>query len=124
MASVPPPKLIVIADDYEEAAALLASLVQVATPHTALVARNGIEALEQATLYEAEVCILDMQMPVMDGLTAALELHRRLGARRPRLLAMSGRGSSLDEARSSGLFDLVLLKPVDMDELLAFLNLP
>ena len=39
-------------------------------------ASNGQEAIEMVERYYPDVVILDLQMPVMDGLTAAIEIKR------------------------------------------------
>ena len=69
-------------DDFREALAMfLAEL-----PAVALVgeARNGQEAVELAEATQAEVVLLDLDMPVIDGLEAARILKQR--PRTPRIV--------------------------------------
>ncbi len=62
---------VVLADDVEELRFLLAmSLERAGGFEVVGQARNGLEAIEQARLHHPDVMVLDLSMPVMDGLEA------------------------------------------------------
>jgi len=88
------------------------------------VASNGQETLEAVERQPYDVVLLDVQMPVMDGLTAARELCKRLPAeRRPYLIAQTA-GVMPDErtaCRKAGIQGFVG-KPIKIEELAAQLQ--
>ncbi|QNP64006.1 response regulator transcription factor [Streptomyces genisteinicus] len=82
------------------------------------VAADGLEALARAGEYRPDLIVLDIQMPRMDGLTAARRL-RAAGSRVP-VLMLTARDTVGD--RVTGLdagADDYLVKPFELDELLA-----
>ncbi len=82
------------------------------------VAHDGEEGLYMAENYEADVIILDILLPVMDGLSVLREM-RRSGIKTPVLL-LTAKGDVSD--RIKGLdtgADDYLAKPFDFGELLA-----
>lgn len=82
------------------------------------VAVDGADALEKAATYRPDLVVLDIQMPRMDGLTAARRL-RGTGATIP-ILMLTARDTVGD--RVTGLdagADDYLVKPFELDELFA-----
>ncbi|MCX4824076.1 response regulator transcription factor [Streptomyces sp. NBC_01142] len=82
------------------------------------VAVDGIDALTRAETYAPDLIVLDIQMPRMDGLTAARRL-RATGSRVP-ILMLTARDTVGD--RVTGLdagADDYLVKPFELDELFA-----
>ena len=82
------------------------------------VAVDGADALEKATAYQPDLVVLDIQMPRMDGVTAARRI-RGAGARTP-ILMLTARDTVGD--RVTGLdagADDYLVKPFELDELFA-----
>ncbi|SDL10462.1 response regulator transcription factor [Streptomyces indicus] len=82
------------------------------------VAADGAEALEKAAACAPDLVVLDIQMPRMDGLTAARRL-RASGATTP-ILMLTARDTVGD--RVTGLdagADDYLVKPFELDELFA-----
>lgn len=67
---------------------------------------NGDLAVQQALSYQFDLLLMDIQMPVMDGISA-MQLLRQLGYDRP-IIAMSA-----EEVPATG-FDLVLKKTTAM----------
>jgi two-component system CheB/CheR fusion protein len=115
-----PVKLILIADDYDDAAALMAELVQHATPYEAIAAKDGREAIDLAQQRRPDVAILDIDMPQIGGIEVARILRSEFGENRPLLIALTG-GTHTDDAQLSGMFDHVFRKPIGTMTLLRVL---
>lgn len=82
------------------------------------VAVDGFDALTKATAYAPDLIVLDIQMPRMDGLTAARRL--RAGGSKVPILMLTARDTVGD--RVTGLdagADDYLVKPFELDELFA-----
>jgi signal transduction histidine kinase/CheY-like chemotaxis protein len=87
-------------------------------------AANGEEALQAVERQPYDVIFMDVQMPVMDGLTATRELRRRFGlGRRPRIVALTANAmqDDRDQAEAAGMDDYVA-KPVTPEALVAALR--
>ncbi len=88
--------------------------------HTTMVAANGQEALEMLNRERFDLILMDVQMPVLDGLTAATEIRRRergTGNRIP-IVALTAHAYESDRERciSAGM-DAFLPKPIDPRQL-------
>ena len=82
-----------------------------------LLATNGREALETVSDHGFDVILLDLMMPVMDGLTFLAE-RRRLGLAEgvPIVCVSAGGAEMLKHALRLGATEC-LQKPIDVDEL-------
>jgi PAS domain S-box-containing protein len=112
-----PPRRVLVVDDGSENREL-ARLVLEETGLQVIEADNGQVALDQVAAQPVDLILMDMQMPVMDGVTATRRL-RALGVTTPILAltanAMKGFEAEIDEAGFSGFHT----KPLDIDSLLA-----
>jgi two-component system, chemotaxis family, chemotaxis protein CheY len=79
-------------------------------------ARNGLEALERVEAERPAVILLDLMMPVMDGVTFARALHARPAVKDVPILVISADGNPA-RAASVGARGY-LAKPFDIDTLL------
>ena len=92
--------------------------------HRTDVVSNGVEALEALRLRSYDVVLMDVQMPVMDGLEATRRVRENLPAeRQPRIIAMTANAMAEDRevAHEAGMDDY-LSKPVRPEELAAALS--
>jgi PAS domain S-box-containing protein len=87
-------------------------------------AMNGLEALYALERQTYDVVLMDMQMPEMDGISAALEIQRRYQpTKRPRIIAVTANASDRDRESclAAGMEDF-LSKPVRPQNLRAVLE--
>ena len=84
---------------------------------------NGRAAVERATAVEFDIILMDVQMPVMDGLTATKHLrqHERLRAIPIVGLTAGAMEEDRNKCLAAGMSDY-LSKPVDWDKLLSLLD--
>ncbi|HEV8267027.1 MAG TPA: ATP-binding protein, partial [Thermoanaerobaculia bacterium] len=85
--------------------------------HRGDLAADGREALAALERRAYDVVLMDVQMPVMDGLTAAVEIRKRYGER-PFIIAMTANAFHEDRERclAAGMDDY-LSKPIWIDDL-------
>ena len=117
--------LLLITDDDRSAAETLAELLPLLLPAPVevVLAFNGKEAIAAATGSRTpDAVIMDVEMPVMDGINAAIQIRRELGGRTPTLIAATGRADMLERATVNTAYDHALLKPLNVDELLGLLQ--
>ena len=67
---------VVLADDQDLLRAGLRALLQARGVNVLAEARHGREAVEAARLHRPDVLVLDIRMPVMDGIAATREVLR------------------------------------------------
>ncbi len=82
------------------------------------VAGNGQEALTLACTRAYDLVLMDLQMPVMDGLDATRALRAAALARQPRIVALTANTSPSDrqQCQEAGM-DHFLSKPLQIEEL-------
>ncbi|MEZ4702261.1 MAG: response regulator [Rhodothermales bacterium] len=83
------------------------------------VANNGQEALDLFAKQTYDIVLMDIQMPVMDGVTATENLRRIYGAERPYIIAVTANATPADRQRcmEAGMNDFVT-KPIDAVKLI------
>jgi len=111
---------VLVADDYADSAQVLATALELLTPYDVKCVTGGQAAVDAAG-DDLCACVLDVNMPGVDGIEVARRLRDRLGEDRPMLVAVTGHPDSKDRASLSGLFDYVLAKPVPIDSLVELL---
>lgn len=110
---IPARLTLMVVDDNADAAQTLGILLET-EGYEVEVATDSRVALEHATRRPADVFILDIGMPELDGYELAKRIRSLQGAHPPLLVALTGYGSEADQerARSAG-FDYHFTKPVD-----------
>ena len=115
------PRRVLIIEDNADAGESMRALLRT-DHHEVEVVHDGAAGLAKLEDFRADVVLLDIGLPRMDGYMVAHAIRERfaLAARRPKLLALTGYGS--DDDRNAALkagFDGHFAKPVDPVRLLA-----
>ena len=117
------PVKVLVAEDVELNAEILLEILEMEGFETSL-AKNGIEAVElfsASAIGEFDIILMYMQMPVMDGCTASMEIRKleRADAKSVMIYACTANTFQEDKERAlaSGMNDF-LTKPIDIDILL------
>jgi CheY-like chemotaxis protein len=85
-------------------------------------AANGYEAIEQAKKTRPDAVLMDIAMPVLNGITAATMIHQLENCGDIPIIAITAFGKHYVEEASDYGFDAVIEKPVDMDHLKTVLD--
>lgn len=107
--------LVLVVDDDPDILDAICDILEVEQYRVAR-ARNGLEALERVEAERPAVILLDLMMPVMDGVAFARALHERPAVRDVPILVISADGNPA-RAASVGARGY-LAKPFDIDTLL------
>ena len=81
-------------------------------------AENGVEAVKLATRLNPDVVVMDLMMPVMDGLAATLKILEQMPEANIMVLTTFGEAEAIRTALKSGAKGAVT-KDLDPDELVA-----
>ena len=108
---------VMVVDDNEDAGEALAALLGM-FGHKVTVAADGTSALLAARAFDADVFILDIGLPDMDGFELATRLRTQPRFANATLIALTGYGQPADriKGKEAG-FDHYFVKPVNIEEL-------
>ncbi len=87
------------------------------------IASNGLEALQNFAPGKHQVILMDIMMPVMDGITSMKELRKKYDTELPPVIAITANAMRGDKEKylTEG-FDAYIAKPVTMNKLLTELR--
>ena len=112
-------RAVLLVDDHADSRELFEEILR-GMGHTVTVARDGEEALALLLAGDFQVAVIDIGLPGIDGHAVARTARERLGARAPRLVAMTGYSRPLErDASARAGFDVHLVKPVEASDLVA-----
>jgi two-component system cell cycle response regulator DivK len=120
--------LVLLAEDNEATAELTKRILEM-FGYQVTVARNGLEAVEKAVAELPDVIVMDIHMPVMDGLEAASRIRNEPRTRSIPILAATAKAMYRDKEKclASGCNDYIA-KPFTHTQLIAsikrLLNMP
>ncbi|MBF0625352.1 MAG: response regulator [Magnetococcales bacterium] len=111
--------ILIVDDNAEEVRhPMQRQLGRVYGPENILEADNGRAALEMVARHRPEVVILDIMMPVMDGIAACQAIRADVDNIGIYIIMLTGRNGGLPEGLAVGA-DVYLRKPWDFEELSA-----
>lgn len=110
--------LVLVVDDFTDGRELIAELLEF-HGFTTLQARDGAEAVRLAIEHRPELIIMDLSMPVVDGIEATRLILQDPRTRTTRVIAVTGHATDaiLGRALEAGCLR-ALAKPCDPDRLL------
>ena len=118
----PKGRRILIAEDNEHNLAMAIEMLD-AHNHQVVVARNGQEAVEMAKLHKPELILMDIRMPVMNGLEATQKLRAIPEFVNTPIIAMTAStGSEAEKTYLAKGCTAHLAKPVHLKQLYAILK--
>jgi PAS domain S-box-containing protein len=107
------PRRVLVVDDNEDAAEMLAALLR-SDGHEVHTVYRGSDALKRVQTFVPHVALLDIGLPEMDGYDLAQRMRRLPQLRDVRLVALTGYGQADDRLRTQAAgFDDHLVKPVE-----------
>jgi len=121
-ALTPPARRLLVVEDHEPALVAVSDYLVVKGFKVA-VARNGAEAVESCRQALPDLVLMDVQMPLMDGLEATQKIRELPGGRAVKIVAFTALAMQDDQTRclAAGA-DAYLSKPFRFSELLALIN--
>jgi len=115
-------KKILVVDDVLDIAETTGKLLSMLGYRTSL-AHDGQEAIDKAMAEQPDVVLLDLQMPVLDGFSAAREIRRARPGGPPMLIALSAMAHLCgNDALTACGFDHCITKPADLNRLVALIE--
>ncbi|MES1176028.1 MAG: response regulator [Myxococcales bacterium] len=110
------PRRVLVVEDNRDAAELL-RLALTPGGHDTKVTHSAAEALALLAEFQPEVAFLDIAMPGMDGIELARALRGMPALAECRIVAITGCHFPAQRAPSPPLFDMHLVKPLDIRQL-------
>jgi CheY-like chemotaxis protein len=104
---------ILIADDIEGVRRMLTQTLE--DEHLVFQANNGLEAVRLSEIESPDIVILDLDMPVMDGVEAARQIKDKFP--RLKIIAMTGQPHSENAHLVRAICDAFIEKPFRVVEL-------
>src|SRR4029077_12526716 len=112
---LPMPIRIVLADDHVLVRQSLTSLLEREGHQVVGAAAEGKEAVRQVNTLQPEIAILDISMPIMNGLNAAREIRSSFPKTKTILLTQHDEDEYISEALEAGVKGYVLKSQVASD---------
>jgi PAS domain S-box-containing protein len=108
---------ILVVDDNRDSARTMAKILEL-DGHEVVCVYDGLAVIEQVAADQPEVILLDIGLPGIDGYQVAQQLRQRYPKQEHMLIAVTGYGGELNNARAQlAGFDHYLVKPVNLSAL-------
>jgi len=108
-------KTVLVVEDDEDIGALIVEALSQETPYQALLATDGLQALEMIRSFAPRLFLLDYRLPGMDGIELYDHLHATKGLESVPTLMISVNVPMLEMQKRSIIY---MKKPFDLGELL------
>ena len=114
--------LVLVVEDFEDNRFMMKRLLEM-SGYRVVEAVNGNQAVESAAREQPDIILMDLSLPLLDGLAATRRIREQQGARRVPIVAVSAHDSAdfHAEALAAGCNEYVT-KPIDFDQLVQLLE--
>lgn len=107
---------VLIADDYDDIRDMMKFLLEL-HGYEAIVAADGYDAVEKTYKHRPDMILMDLSMPLLDGLGATRAIRQFEGASDIPIVAVTAYGDFYkDRALAAGFTD-VITKPMQFDDI-------
>ena len=106
---------VLVAEDYADVRRMTKLMLE-KCGYDVIEARDGFEAFEQARQHHPDLILMDIAMPLINGITAARLIRGEDLCENIPIIALTAYGKEYPLASEYG-FDEVVAKPVDIDNL-------
>jgi two-component system cell cycle response regulator DivK len=113
---------VLVVEDFEDNRFMMRRLLEM-SGYRVVEAVNGNQAVEMAEQESPDIILMDLSLPMLDGLAATRRIRERNGAGRVPIVAVSAHDSAdfHAEALAAGCNEYVT-KPIDFDHLVGLLD--
>ena len=113
-------KRVLLVEDVEDARVMMRLMIE---KHgvSVIEAAGAYEAIEKAEEYEPDLILMDIGLPLLDGLSTATLIKRLKALDKTPIVAVTAYRDILDQAKKAGCCD-VLYKPVEQPALAEILT--
>lgn len=108
-------KTVMVVEDHDDSRAMMRIMIE-SYGYDVIEARDGAEAIEMARAEQPHLILMDVNMPNIDGLTAAGIIKSSNGLSKVPIIAVTAFTDFRDEAIAAGCSE-VLRKPVEFPHL-------
>ena len=108
-------KRVLVVEDYEDTRILLKFMIE-KFGYSVIEAAGPYEAIDKADEFRPDVILMDIGMPLLDGLSVAQLIHDKKTSRMVPIIAVTAFSDIKDQALKAGCAD-VLYKPVHPEQL-------
>jgi CheY-like chemotaxis protein len=107
---------VLVAEDKDDSRKLIRSMLEI-YGYEVVEAENGADAVARSIVESPDVILMDLAMPVMDGVEATKKIRGHFALRKTPIICLTAYGDLYaNDARKAGA-DAVMPKPIDFREL-------
>jgi CheY-like chemotaxis protein len=114
-------KKVLVVEDHEDIRKMMKILLEL-YGYDVLEAQDGLEAVENVKQYHPDLILMDLAMPVMDGIMAARAIRKDSEFDDVPILAVTGYGKEYAQKAIDSGCDEVLQKPLNFSRLRPLLS--
>ena len=113
---------VLVVEDFEDNRFMMRRLLEM-SGYRVVEAVNGKQAVEKATSERPDIILMDLSLPMLDGLAATRQIRQQDGLGQVPIVAVSAHDSAdfHAEAMAAGCNEYVT-KPIDFDQLVRLLS--